>query len=269
MLELIKNGDVAFIRSTLIKSRHGFSTRIGGVSELDHTKSLNLAFGRGDEQEVVIQNVHKFADALEVDAKKIISVPQVHSNEIRLVSLDDTGAGVFCDAPFSVDGYVATENDLPIGVKTADCVPILLEARDENDDVIAVSAVHAGWRGTALRIVENSINNLCSLGAKKENIYVAIGPAIDVCCYEVGNDFANEINEKLGQSYENKFVKAKSNGSLHADIKGMNLEILRECGIPKANIDVSEYCTCCTPDLFYSHRGQKGIRGSMMSVICK
>lgn len=269
MLELIKKGEVAYIKSTLIKSRHGFSTRIGGFSKLDHTKSLNLAFGRGDERGVVIQNVHKFADALNVDAKKIISVPQVHSNEVRLVSLDDAGAGVFCDAPFSADGYVTEESDLPIGVKTADCVPILLEARSENDDVIAVSAVHAGWRGTALRIVENAINGLRSLGAKNENIYVAIGPAVDVCCYEVGSDFANEINKKLGQNYENKFIKVQTDGSLYANIKGMNLEILRECGIPEANIEVSEYCTCCNPNLFYSHRGQKGIRGSMMSVICK
>ena len=158
---------------------------------------------------------------------------------------------------------------MPIGVKTADCVPILLEARDEYGEVIAVSAIHAGWRGTALKISKEAVKKLCSLGASPQNIYVAIGPCIDECCYEVGGDFVDEIAEKLAQNYEIKFINKKENSSLYADLKGMNVDILLSCGVPRQNIDVCPLCTSCNPDLFYSHRRQKGIRGSHLNLISK
>lgn len=269
MLRRIEKNGIVYFESTLLKSRHGFSTRIGGFSALPHTSSLNLAFGRGDERETVLKNLDFFADALGVDAKKVISVPQIHSAEVKTVTHSDAGAGYYLAPAFECDGYVTSENDLPIGIKTADCVPILIEGRNASDEVVAVAAVHAGWRGTAARIVKNAIDSLISLGVERENIYVAIGACIDVCCYEVGIDFVNEIKNKLGQNYENKFIIRKENGSYFANLKGMNLEILNECGIPKSNIDVSEKCTCCDADLFYSHRHQKGIRGAMLSLICK
>ena len=269
MFEIINCGGVSYFRSTALKSRHGFSTRLGGFSTLEYTKGLNLAFGRGDDEETVLKNVEVFASSVGIEAKKIISVPQIHSADVRVVTSADGGAGVYKKADFECDGYVTVENGLPLGVKTADCVPILLEARDEDGNVIAVSAVHAGWRGTAARIAENAVNHLCSLGGKKENIYVAIGACIDECCYEVGIDFVNEINKKLGQSYENKYIKVKENGSFYANLKGMNVEILLSAGVPRENIDVSTHCTCCEPELFYSHRGQKGKRGALMSIIAK
>lgn len=269
MFKLINENGVSYFRSTVLKSRHCFSTRIGGLSTLEHTKGLNVAFGRGDDEVTVLKNVDLLADAVSIDAKRLISVPQIHSADVRMVSEADSGAGVYKKAEFECDGYVSACKNLPIGVKTADCVPILLEARDENGGVIAVSAVHAGWRGTALKIVQNAVEQLCFLGAKTENIYVAIGACIDECCYEVGNDFANEINEKLGQNYDNEFIVKRENDSLYANLKGMNVAILLECRVPISNIDVSEHCTCCEPELFYSHRGQKGKRGAMISIICK
>lgn len=269
MFELIDVQGVLLLKSDKLVSTHAFSTRVGGVSELDHTKSLNLAFGRGDDYETVLKNVEIFANALGIDGAKLISVPQVHSNDVKIVTDAEGGSGVTKKSPFSCDGYVTTEIGLPIGVKTADCVPILLEARDDNGEVIAVSAVHAGWRGTAEKIAAVAIEKLCALGAKVENIYVAIGPCIGECCYEVGKDFAEQIKEKLGQNYENKFIKQKENSSLFADLKGMNIEVLTSFGVPRNNIDVSEHCTCCHGELFYSHRAQKGIRGSLMSVIVK
>ena len=269
MFKLINKNGVSFFRSTVLKSNHAFSTRIGGFSELEHTKGLNLAFGRGDTEETVLKNAEAFANAVGIDKSKIISVPQIHSSKVFLVTSKEAGAGVHKKAEFECDGYVTMENGLPLGVKTADCVPILLEARNDDGEVIAVSAVHAGWRGTASLIAKNAVDMLCELGANKEYIYVAIGPCIDECCYEVGIDFVNEINQKLGQNYENKHIKRKENGSFYANLKGMNVDILLSAGVPNDNIDVSEHCTCCNLDLFYSHRGQKGTRGALMSVISK
>ena len=163
MFELINKNGVFLLKSTVLKSNHAFSTRIGGVSEHDHTASLNLAFGRGDEEETVVKNLGIFAEAVGFNDKDIISVPQIHSSIIHKVDFSNTGMGYHKSHGFSCDGYVTVESDLPIGVKTADCVPILIEARDSNENVIAVSAVHAGWRGTADRIVENAVNKLCAL----------------------------------------------------------------------------------------------------------
>ena len=269
MFKLINKNGVFLLKSTVLKSNHAFSTRIGGISKLDYTKGLNLAFGRGDDKNIVFSNLNIFSNAVGFDAEKIISVPQTHSNIVQNVTESDAGAGYYKEHNFSCDGYVTTDDDLPIGVKTADCVPILLEARDDVGNVVAVSAVHAGWRGTADRIAEEAVRKLCLLGARVENIYVAIGPCIDECCYEVGNDFAEQIEIKLGQNYKNKFVVEKENGSLCANLKGMNFEILTSIGVPKENIDIAPYCTCCNPELFYSHRRQKGIRGAHLNVIVK
>lgn len=268
MFQMIEKEGVKLLVSDKIISRHGFSTRLGGFSTLEHTSSLNLAFGLGDERETVLKNVEALSVALGVDAKRIISVPQIHSADVRIVDERDAGAGVSAQADFKCDGYATSCRDLPIGVKTADCVPILLEARNDHGEPFAVAAIHAGWRGTASRIAERGVRGLLSLGAKSENIYVAIGGCIDECCYEVGVDFTNEIENKLGQNYYNKFIERKENGSLYANLKGMNVEVLLEVGVPKENIDVCSLCTFCESELFYSHRRQKGKRGSMMSIIC-
>lgn len=268
MLERRERGGVVYLASTLIRSRHGFSTRIGGVSTLPHTASLNLAAGHGDSEETVAKNLSLLSDALGVVGSRIISVPQIHSADVRIVLEDDAGLGTSRPSAISCDGYATAFDGLPIAVKTADCVPILLEARDGRGNVIAVAAVHAGWRGTAERIAERAVRELVALGAEREGIYAAIGPAIDVCCYEVKEDFANAIREKLGLFYENNYILKREN-RLFADIKGMNESILRESGVPAENIDICTLCTCCNEELFYSHRRQRGVRGSMMSVICK
>lgn len=269
MFELINKNGVFLLKSTVLKSKHAFSTRIGGVSSMEHTKSLNLAYGRGDSNDAVLENVEIFAKALEIDAQKIISVPQIHSNLVLVVDEKNAGEGVFKSTNLECDGYITDRVGLPVAIKTADCVPILLEARNDLGEVLAVAALHAGWRGTADKIVASAIEKLSSLGIEPRNIYAAIGPCIDECCYEVGNDFANVIREKLGQNYETKYIKHKENNALYANLKGMDLEILVSCGVPRENVDVCEYCTCCNPELFYSHRGQKGKRGTMMNLVCK
>ena len=267
MISLKEINGVKFLQSGLLRSKHAFSTRVGGVSELPHTSSLNLAFGRGDADETVLKNIRLFSEAVGIDGKSIISVPQIHSAEVKVVSRAEKGYGVYRSSPFSCDGYVTQDKDIALGVKTADCVPILMEARNDEDDVIAVSAIHAGWRGTAARIAGVGVEKLAALGAKPEKIFVAIGPCIHRCCYEVGENFCNEIKEKLGENYDNRSMISSKNGKLYADLVKMNLNVLLSCGIPEENIDVSDYCTCCNPDLFYSHRASGGIRGTMMSVI--
>lgn len=268
-MRLIEKNGVKFIKSDRIISTHAFSTRIGGVSAAAHTAALNLAYSRGDDDETVMANVRIFADAVGFDAETLISVPQIHSASVVPVSSLEAGQGVTRRAEFSCDGYTCAEKGIAIGVKAADCVPVLLEARNSDGRVIAVSAVHAGWRGTVSGIVPEAVRKLTSLGAEPCGIFAAIGPCIHSCCYEVGEDFCKAVREKLGQNYDKKYITPKADGKYFADIVAINKDMLLSMGIPEDNIDVSPYCTCCNTELFYSHRASRGLRGAMMAVIQK
>ena len=261
-----ENG-VAYLRSELITSPHGFATRIGGVSALPHTKGLNLAFGRGDEKETVLENLSLFASAVGIDARSVCSVPQIHSKNVVTVDKSHSGYGYFKDSFFECDGYVTKDTGVSLGVKTADCIPILLEGTDENGKVIAVGALHAGWRGTAANIVREGLLKLEELGVKAENVRAAIGSGICQRCFQVRRDCRDTILELLGEGYE-KFIRADTDGEhFYVDLAKINRELLLDGGVAAENINVSELCTACHPELFYSHRYSNGVRGTMLSVI--
>ena len=269
MERVVSPNGVVYYRSQLIPCPHGFSTRVGGVSRLEHTESLNLGVDRGDEKDTVIENLRLFADAVGFWAENIISVPQIHSSKVRYVTEENAGEGFFCEPSESCDGYVADTKGIALGVRTADCVPILLYAPPHGKFPGAVSAVHAGWRGTASKIVINAIDMLLERGAELQEIKAAIGPSIEKCCYEVREDFYNLFKELIGEEITEKIVKSDtaSEDVWRADLKGANTELLIQKGIPRENIDVSDLCTCCMPKEFYSHRYTGGKRGTMLSVI--
>ena len=269
MERVVSPNGVVYYRSQLLPCPHGFSTRLGGVSRLEHTESLNLGIDRGDEKGIVIENLGLFADAVGFLPENIISVPQIHSSKVRYVTENNAGEGFFCEPLESCDGYVSDRRGIALGVRTADCVPILLYAPPHGGFSGAVSAVHAGWRGTASKIIINAVDLLLEKGAELQRIKVAIGPSIEKCCYEVREDFYNSFKELMGEEMTEKFVKSDTNSACvwRADLKGANRELLIQKGIPEANIDVSDLCTCCLPNEFYSHRYTGGKRGTMLSVI--
>lgn len=266
-MELIKaDNGVEFLRSDKLISIHAFSTRVGGVSELSHTSSLNLAFGRGDEREAVIKNLRLFADAVGFDAEKLVSVSQIHSADVRLVDGSHAGQGYFRPDAFECDGYITNTPEIVVGVKTADCVPILMEGYDGFGRVCAVGAVHAGWRGTVSGIAVNCLEKMKQLGAVK--IRVAIGPAICGQCFEVRRDFYETVGDILGVEMTDKFVRpTRREGVWSADIRAMNAEFLMSAGVVAEDIDISRDCTCCLPERYFSHRYSGGRRGTMLSVI--
>ena len=244
-MQYVEKNGVGYYHSTLLQSKHGFSTRIGGTSPHPALSGLNLAFGRGDGEDTVLENLRLFADAVGVDARRVISLPQVHGAD---------AAG------------------LPLGVKSADCVPVLLEARDADGRVLAVSAVHAGWRGTAGGIVPNALKALRKRCGDAE-IYAAIGPCIGQCCFEVGADCVDVFARQCGtDTVEGCFEKAQ-NGKYFGDLVKVNRLLLHRAGIPDTHIDAAGICTCCHHEQFFSHRyaakHTDGMRGTMLSVICK
>ena len=257
---------VQYLASSVIKSPHAFSTRIGGVSHLDYTSSLNLAFNRGDERDIVIENLARFGKAAGFDEKNVISLPQIHSTIVVDVAPQMAGEGYFKDAHTSCDGYVASEKGIVLGVKTADCVPILLEAEDENGKIIAVSALHAGWRGTVAGIAAEGVKALVKQGADPKRIRAAIGPSISSCCFEVGQDVVDEMNAR-NEGAPFKMSAFTRDGRLYADLKAINRQFLISEGVDPENIDICDECTFCLEEKYYSHRRMKGLRGTMLSVI--
>ena len=256
-----ENG-VKYLKSDMIPVPHGFATRVGGVSREAHTASLNLAFRRGDEPHTVIENLRLFSDAVGVAPESVISRHQIHSARVVYADEKMRGEGYFTDTNEECDGYVTDREGVTLGVKTADCVPIFFADADAR----VIGAVHAGWRGTASGLAAECVRKMCELGARPENIRAAIGAAIHFCCYEVGEDFFESVEALVGEDTAREFIRERD-GKLHADIVGMNRRFLIEAGLCEHNIDVCEYCTCCEPSLFFSHRYSHGVRGTMLSVI--
>ncbi len=283
-----------FVKSQILKSPHAFSTREGGVSINEHTRELNLAFGRGDEESVVLENLKIFAREVGFEPEQTVSMPQVHSNTVLKVGKKDCGIGYFVrDSIPEADGYITGERGVVLGVKTADCVPILLEGllkcspealpkgldkglpEDLPDGaldgkVVAVGALHSGWRGTALKIAEVGVKAMCeSFGIKPQDIRACIGPCIHSCCYEVGDDLFSKFESALGREIAEKYIieSPEKKGKFYCELSAINREILLSCGVPDENIEVIGECTCCHPEKFFSHRYSNGKRGTMLNVI--
>lgn len=259
-----------FITSKLLRSPHGFCTRKGGISTLEHTQSLNLAFGRGDDDATVFQNLEILAENAGFDPKSVISLPQIHSDTIYKVRKADAGQGYYIrDEIRSGDGYITQEHGVTLGVKTADCVPILFEA-EKDREIVAVGAVHAGWRGTVAKIQQKCVTMLCSeYGVQPFEIKAAIGPCIGKCCYEVGADLKDAVEQSLGRADAEAFVTPipEKDGKFLCDLPALNKKLLEDIGVPTKNIDTVNQCTCCHPEKFFSHRYSQGRRGTMLNFI--
>lgn len=259
-----------FVKSNILRSPHAFATRRGGVSKLEHTKSLNLAFGRGDDNETVLKNLDIFAREVGFDPERVVSLPQIHSDKIFTVTGENCGQGYFTrEGIESGDGYVTGELGIALGIKTADCTPILFEA-EKDGEVIAVGAVHAGWRGTVADIAGKCIERLVSeFSADRQGIRAAIGPCIHKCCYEVSGDLYTEVAKGLSEDMARRFVlpSEKSEGKYYCDLVGINRELLISHGLLAENVDVIEECTCCSAEKYFSHRYSNGVRGTMLNVI--
>ena len=259
-----------FERSEILHSMHAFATRHGGVSKNDHTRSLNLAFGRGDSDGTVLRNLEIFASEVGFDPRCIVSLPQIHSDKIFSVGKGNYGEGYYIrEGIESGDGYVTNEKGVALGIKTADCVPILFEA-EKDGRIIAIGAVHAGWRGTVAMIAGKCVERLVSeFDANPSKIRVAIGPCIHSCCYEVSGDLYDAVRCALGEEAADRFVipRAFIEGKYFCDLVGINRHILLNAGVHDENIDILNECTCCCHDKYFSHRYTSGNRGTMLSVI--
>ena len=239
---------------------YGFSTRYGGVSEGSLT-SLNLGVNRPDTIENLKVNYKVFCDALGVDAETVIVPKQIHSDEMFRVSRENEEIMLFSEQPKPCcDGLVTTDTSVSIGIFYADCTPVLLYDPVKK----CVCTVHCGWRGTVKGFAGKCAGEMCrEFGSVPENIHCAIGPCIGADCFEVGEEVAVEFT---GAGFE-KFVKpGKTADKFYVDLKGVNREFLIRAGIKPENVTVSEECTHCLTEKYFSHRGCGADTGRMALI---
>ncbi len=260
---------VVYLTSDCLKSRHAFATRLGGVSPAGPTSSLNLAFGRGDEREVVLENLDRFGAAVGFDPHAVVSVHQIHGDTVYAVDASHRGLGYRRHTDLAGDGYVTADPSVTLGIKTADCTPILMEAR-LGERVVAVAALHAGWKGSVADIAGVGARRLRALAEAQTDgapvtLSAAIGPCIHACCFEVQEDCISVVRDRLGRFAE-PFIRVIPTGYT-LDLPALNRALLVRAGVEDARIDTSPDCTACRTDLYYSHRAQRGVRGTLLHVI--
>ena len=258
-IENNKDG-LIYMSSDKISARHVFTTRHGGVSE-GIFASFNLGSNRGDEPERVRENYRRLCALFGVGIDDCAVTNQVHKNAVRIVDKSDKHV-CMSPVPYEVDGLVTGEKGLPIICMTADCVPVLLW--DEQNR--AVGAVHCGWRSSVTDILKNALEAMAGFGVKPEEVHAAIGPAIGRCCFETDDDVPDAVGEYLGGDTDGLFDR-RPDGKTMVDLRAANARRLMQLGVKGENIDISDECTYCCHDKYWSHRYTKGQRGSQAAVI--
>jgi len=244
-----------FLSSRLLPVPHGFSLRDGGVSE-GAFRSLNLGLVGGDNVEHVRENHRRLAEAGGFELPGLKTVSQVHGDAVMRV--DAAPAAEVLRPSGEADALVASRPGAVLGIRTADCVPVLLS--DEAGQRVA--AVHSGWRGTELRISARAVEALIQEGAQPAGLVVAIGPAIQRCCYEVSDSLALRFRQVFGPA-----VATLRGGRWHLDLVHAVRNTLLAAGIPPAQIEILPECTACDAKRYFSHRRDKGITGRHLAFI--
>lgn len=256
-----KNGAIVTMRSDVLRSHHGFTTRFGGVSEGEFA-SLNLGSSRGDDQSRVGENYRRVCELALVGGNDAVVTCQVHGIEVRSVTAADKHA-VGSRTPYEADGIVTSEKNLPLMCFAADCIPVLLE--DTQHGVIG--AVHCGWRSSVGDILRVAVEKMCALGAKPGCISAALGPAIGACCFETDEDVVLAVKHYLGEKAAEGTFTQRADGKYLVDLREANRRRLVQLGVRAEQIDVSEECTMCSHEKYWSHRYTRGRRGTQGAFI--
>ncbi len=197
-------------------------------------------------------DIREIASILRISPENFYLPMQKHTDKI--VVLD------FLREPSVADAVITKEKGVLIGVKAADCVPILLHEREKG----VIGAVHAGWRGTASGILKKAIGAISDrYSGDTRNIAVGIGPSIKGCCYEVDHEVADAVVRETG---EGRYCSQRGE-KYYLDLSSANKEQALSSGVPPENIWISSSCTFCNPGRFYSYRYSKGSTGRQAGFI--
>jgi YfiH family protein len=233
--------------------RHAFLTRKGGVS-LSPYDSLNVDGNNGDREEDIYQNRDRIATAFDLTHRPLILLNQSHQDGILLLKKPVEALLSFLE----YDAMITDTPDMILGIKTADCIPILIVDRKKR----VIAAIHAGRRGTSLQITKKVLRKMEEkFGCLPEELLIALGPSIGSCCYE--------IDEKVFLRDWEPFSVPKGNGKWMVDLSEINITQMKEEGIKEKQISRIDLCTSCYTDLFFSYRkgGQTGRQLSFIGIL--
>ena len=243
---------------------HGFSTRLGGVSEGIYS-TMNLSFHRGDDMDAVMENHRRLAQAVGYDYRRLVFSDQVHETVIRKITEEDAGKGITRESDITeTDGLMTNVKDLPLITFYADCVPVFFY--DPVKEVVAMN--HSGWRGTVKNISLHMVEALNKeYGCEASDLICAVGPSFCHNCYEVCEYVAEAFQDAYLPEQYDKMTKNIGNGKYLLDLHRANYYNLTGAGILPDHINVTDICTCCNPDFLFSHRASHGKRGNLGAVI--
>jgi polyphenol oxidase len=295
--KLLSRNQLTVLRAQRLKQLpwlvHGFSTRAGGFSRVSRKGDLNLGFTKDDAataveknraaflNEVGAVNVRKPSRRAKRDAESfwpLVTLRQVHSDIIHQVDSVPR-------EPLAGDGIITATPGILLAIQTADCFPVIVVDPKRR----AVGVFHAGWRGTGKRIVEKGVGELFRhFGSRARDLQAVIGPGIQGCCYEVGEEvrttfesqfeYASELFREVKESdpvrerYPLLFLTARAPGhgelppKLLLDLAEANRRQLLAAGVPAKNIEVLKLCTRCNNDVLFSYRAEKGKTGRQLAV---
>lgn len=226
------------------------STRFGGYS-CSPFDSLNMGYFTGDDITSVIKNYYLYENVS--NTYNIVTLNQVHGNEVLEVSKNNAHEILFSKA----DGLFTSDYNIPLGVITADCLPVMLAGEK------CISSLHCGWRSLNSGIIDKSFELFKKYNDKV--IYAYIGTGICNKCYEVKDDLVSQLTEKYKPS--EALVKKDSEHYL-LDMKKLASNVLIYNGLSVDNIEITEYSSCCS-GMFYSYRLESGKTGRMVTTIIR
>jgi len=245
--------------------KHLFSTRIGGVSK-GHLGTMNFSYTRGDEKENVDENFRRIADILGCEIQDFVVSDQTHTTNIYQVTSKDRGKGVTAKKDYhDIDGLITNERGIVLTTLFADCVPLFILDTQKR----AIGMTHSGWRGTVNKIGKCTIEEMeKAYGTNPKDIIVGIGPSICQDCYEVSMDVAQAFEEAFFDAENLKDILYKKNEEkAMLNLWEANKAVFMEAGVEEKNIHITDLCTCCNPDIFFSHRASNGKRGNLAAFL--
>lgn len=253
----IGSDTLIYYRFDTFNVQHGIFTRHGGVSAAPFG-SLNTGGTVGDRIDHVEENISRIYRALDVDGSRAVSVWQVHSADCVIASIPAPGRRWVARA----DALITDTPNVPLIMRFADCVPILL-----HDPVRrAIGIVHAGWRGTVSQVVTTTLQTMiAAYGCKPENLQAGIGPSIGVDSYQVGEEVVAAARESFGEDALASVIQRGDDGSAYFDLWEANRYLLNQHGVTQ--VEVMGVSTALHTDEWYSHRAEQGKTGRFSAVI--
>jgi YfiH family protein len=246
--------------STFPRVIHGVTNRVRGLGSADG----NVGYGAPRDRSDAWAMRQLWAKAIGIDAKTIVGLRQVHGSGVRVVTVADAGKGATpgSDPVDTADALITKDSGVTLMTLHADCLPILVF----DPDIPAIASIHSGWRGTVEDVAGETVRALrTALGSDPSHLFVFFGPSIGPCCYEVGPEVADSWTRRAGQEAADALVRGNSNWML--DLRSANRHLLTMAGVHSANIEVSDVCTKCSGDQWFSHRGQGAGTGRFAAFI--